>query len=159
MKYESCDARSGCTFEHIMHVLTGLGYRDAAYQQLYRQLFKNGGIVDRDITYPDARNVVEAIVHDGGVPVLAHPAGSSVYEVIPDLVEAGLMGLEKYHPEHDEQDHERIDALASRYNLLKTGGSDYHGILGGPERLGLCCVDPHDRTHTFNALFSLGVVV
>ena len=66
MKYESCDARSGCTFEHIMHVLTGLGYRDAAYQQLYRQLFKNGGIVDRDITYPDARNVVEAIVHDGG---------------------------------------------------------------------------------------------
>ncbi|WP_018086437.1 PHP domain-containing protein [Desulfurispora thermophila] len=65
----------------------------------------------------------------GGVPVFAHPALAGVDELIPRLVEEGLMGLEVYYPAHDANDVQRYLAFCRRYNLLATGGSDYHGAL------------------------------
>ncbi len=66
----------------------------------------------------------------GGVPVWAHPClfrGGTVETVLSDLVDAGLMGLEVYHPGHSPKQVTRLLALCDRYGLLKTGGSDYHG--------------------------------
>lgn len=74
----------------------------------------------------------------GGVPVWAHPylfRGGTVEEVLPELVEAGLMGIEVYHPHHAKNKVNRLKELCKQYNLLMTGGTDYHGYdLEHPER-------------------------
>lgn len=66
----------------------------------------------------------------GAVPVWAHPylfKGSTVDALMPQLVEAGLMGVEVYHPHHSPSDVRRLEDYCHRYGLLMTGGSDYHG--------------------------------
>lgn len=66
----------------------------------------------------------------GAVPVWAHPylfRGGEVEEVLEELLDAGLMGVEVYHPSHTGKERKELEKLCDRYNLLKTGGSDYHG--------------------------------
>lgn len=66
----------------------------------------------------------------GAVPVWAHPylfRGGVVEEVLEELLDAGLMGVEVYHPSHTGKERKDLEKLCDRYNLLKTGGSDYHG--------------------------------
>lgn len=66
----------------------------------------------------------------GAVPVWAHPhlfRGGTVDSVLPELLAAGLMGIEVYHPSHSPSDERKLEALCDRYHLLMTGGSDYHG--------------------------------
>lgn len=74
----------------------------------------------------------------GGAPVLAHPALSNSSKLIPSLKEAGLAGLEAYHPAHTRALSAYYCRLAQEYALIVTGGSDYHG-LGHKEgvRLGM----------------------
>jgi 3',5'-nucleoside bisphosphate phosphatase len=66
----------------------------------------------------------------GAVPVWAHPylfRGGLVETMLPSLVEAGLMGLEVYHPNHSPSNVRHLQAFCQQYGLLQTGGSDYHG--------------------------------
>ncbi len=82
----------------------------------------------------------------GGVPVFAHPAarqrGRIVgEEAIATLAEAGLVGLEVDHPDHDPPTRVRLRALAKELGLLTTGGSDYHGS-NKTVRLGEHTTDP-----------------
>jgi len=70
---------------------------------------------------------IELIRKAKGVPVLAHPGMQRLEEGIPAWVEAGLKGIEVLHSEHKAQDVTRYKALAEHYNLLMTGGSDFHG--------------------------------
>ncbi|MDR1184886.1 MAG: PHP domain-containing protein [Coriobacteriales bacterium] len=122
--------------QHIMATLTARPYGSDEYGALYRQLFGQGGICERDISYVDAREAVWAIKQDGGIAVLAHPGQQDVYDLVASLVDAGLEGIEKYHPAHSKRDWQRVDELASTYGLIRTGGSDYHGAYGTPVRLG-----------------------
>lgn len=73
------------------------------------------------------RQAVELIRSAGGMAVLAHPGSAGRDEDIPPLVEAGLEGVEVYHPDHDRRQVERYLELAERLQLLVTGGSDSHG--------------------------------
>ncbi len=75
---------------------------------------------------------VAAIRNAGGVAVLAHPVqlnldDASLEHVIARLIDLGLGGLEVLHPDHDIDDIRHFRKLADRFNLLATGGSDYHG--------------------------------
>lgn len=80
-------------------------------------------------TLPDAIAVVRAA---GGLPVIAHPWGRGGRRVLDDealaeLAEAGLVGLEVDHMDHDEAARAELRAIADRLDLVATGGSDYHG--------------------------------
>jgi len=73
---------------------------------------------------------VEQILAARGVPVLAHPGWPSsgpVIERVPQLVEHGLAGIEVYYPDHTPAMMEAYLAIARRYALVVTGGTDYHG--------------------------------
>lgn len=66
----------------------------------------------------------------GAVPVWAHPylfRGGEIEDVLKELVDAGLMGIEVYHPCHTSKERKHLEALCVQYDLLMTGGSDYHG--------------------------------
>ena len=65
----------------------------------------------------------------GGISVIAHPGLIDDPEVVPALIEQGVMGLEAYCHEHDEEMVEQLLRLAAEHNLLVTGGSDYHGDM------------------------------
>jgi len=68
------------------------------------------------------------LVHDaGGIGVLAHPGHWTSSTQIRRLVDAGLDGLETVHPSHDASLRGYYERLARGYDLIPTGGSDYHG--------------------------------
>lgn len=77
-----------------------------------------------------AAEVALAIKRAGGVPSLAHPGVYGRDEVIPRLVEQGLMGLEVHHPDHGADAIFLYERLRLKYGLLAVCGSDYHGTDG-----------------------------
>jgi predicted metal-dependent phosphoesterase TrpH len=85
---------------------------------------------------------IEQVHRAGGVTVLAHPTaiqcdGHRLQESdVAALVEMGLDGLEIYHPRLDRQARTYFGALAQRFDLLVSGGSDAHGWFDKWKRLG-----------------------
>jgi predicted metal-dependent phosphoesterase TrpH len=66
----------------------------------------------------------------GAIPVWAHPylyRGGDIKEVLLELIEAGLLGIEVYHPNHSPGQRQNLEEWCRKYGLLMTGGSDYHG--------------------------------
>lgn len=70
---------------------------------------------------------IEIIRDAGGVPVLAHPGTNKHDEMIPELVENGLVGIEVYHSDHSSFQSKHYLKIAEKYGLIPTGGSDSHG--------------------------------
>ena len=71
--------------------------------------------------------VVALVVRGGGIPSLAHPGYRPKDDIIPGLVDAGLIAVEAYHSSHDEAATAHYLGLARQHGLLVTGGSDFHG--------------------------------
>jgi predicted metal-dependent phosphoesterase TrpH len=74
---------------------------------------------------------IRMIREAGGIAVLAHPR--DLVGLVPDLAAAGLGGLEVYYPGYDEKLIGELTELAARYDLLATGGSDFHGHGSRPD--------------------------
>ena len=85
---------------------------------------------------PTPKDAIETILNCGGVPVVAHPGFSISVETIEQLVKLGLQGIETYYPSHNPDQVRNFVAMAKKYDLVATGGSDYHGPGSGHERLG-----------------------
>lgn len=79
---------------------------------------------------------IELIHQAGGLAVMAHPGLNRSDEVIPDLVEAGLDGIECFHTKHSTATAEHYLEIADKFNLLVTGGSDCHGTSKGKPLIG-----------------------
>jgi predicted metal-dependent phosphoesterase TrpH len=73
------------------------------------------------------RQAIELIKDVSGIPVLAHPYSMNRDDLIPEFIHYGLMGLEAYYPEHSQSMINFYLGIAKKYNLLVTGGSDFHG--------------------------------
>jgi len=83
-----------------------------------------------------AADAIELIHHARGMAVLAHPGLNRFDEVIPDMVDAGLDGIECFHSKHSTSTAEHYLELADRFHLLVTGGSDCHGMNKGKPLIG-----------------------
>jgi len=75
----------------------------------------------------DPHEVLAVIRAAGGVAALAHPGRSGLPRNLESLWRAGLVGLEVFHPDHSPADVARLIAIARIYDLIPTGGSDFHG--------------------------------
>lgn len=78
----------------------------------------------------DPAKAVGLLLQAGGVPILAHPGLLRSLDVLPSLMEAGLVGLEVVHPSHDPSQIQYFLDLAEKLQLLPSGGSDCHGPGG-----------------------------
>ena len=85
------------------------------------------------IKVEDSINIIKK---SGGLSFLAHYnksigfAGLSNEEIeneIKYLINLGLDGIEKYYPSFVEEDYKFINYLINKYNLIYSGGTDYHG--------------------------------
>lgn len=79
-----------------------------------------------------SEEAVKLLLQSHAVPVLAHPMRlqqdkAALEELVICLKACGLMGIEAYHPSASRMDAQWLAQLARRYDLLVTGGSDYHG--------------------------------
>lgn len=152
----SLASSSTCLYkQHIMAALTNATFNSPDYIRLYNKHFKGDGICNRDISYVDAFEALEAIKEVGGIAVLAHPGQYNNYALVEQLVALGLDGIEKYHPAHSPKDHKIIDQLAESYELLITGGSDYHGVFGNIKAPGDTRVSPTSNDALYGVLQEL----
>lgn len=83
-----------------------------------------------------AARAIELVHQAGGVAVMAHPGLNHSDELIPEMVGAGLDGLECFHTKHSTAMAEHYLELADQYHLLVTGGSDCHGLSKGRPLIG-----------------------
>lgn len=86
----------------------------------------------------DIYSGIQVIREAKGVPVLAHPGewfSERDEEKVPDMIKAGLQGIEVYTPYHSEEKICYFDRLAEQYGLFKTAGSDYHDSRKKPGHL------------------------
>ena len=72
--------------------------------------------------------IVRLIRNAGGKAVLAHPKLVKSDAKVLELIEKGIDGIEAFYPEHTEKDTQKYLSLAKDFNLLVTGGSDFHGF-------------------------------
>lgn len=129
--------------QQIMAAITEAPYETEEYQTLYRSLFKGEGAASGDIEYIDAYSAVNAIKADGGLAVIAHPGQLNSFDLIEELIAYELDGVEMYHPDHSVTDISRTRKLAEKYDLLETGGSDYHGKFWTSKTLGTNGLSDH----------------
>lgn len=114
---------------HIARALVAAGHIQTAQEAFTRWLRDDGPAY---VPYEkfSAAEGIKLLLDCGAVPVWAHPylfRGGTVESVLPELVEAGLMGVEVYHPNHSPSEQRKLEEWCDEYDLLMTGGSDYHG--------------------------------
>jgi predicted metal-dependent phosphoesterase TrpH len=119
---------SSCLYkQHICIALMNMGYTSTVMGELFKELFSKSGWARVDIKYEETREIIELLKASGGVCVLAHPGVYNNFDIIDDLCEKGLDGIEVWHPRQNEQDTEKALQKAIQKGLIKTGGSDFHG--------------------------------
>ena len=117
---------------HIAAILLRKGYV-SSMKNAFDKYLAPGGAAFFDKERISPRDAIEMVRQSGGVAVLAHPSqlrttnDAQLEQIISDLADAGLAGLEVIHSDNDAAMVEKYSRLADRYGLLKTGGSDFHG--------------------------------
>lgn len=81
---------------------------------------------------------LDLIKKSGGISVLAHPRSLKLSNkefliLLKEMINSGLCGIEVYHSSHSKEEMEYYKAIANKYNLLISGGSDYHGKSVKPD--------------------------
>jgi predicted metal-dependent phosphoesterase TrpH len=115
---------------HVAQVMVRRGYVRSVREAFDRYLHAGGpaSVPRRRLAPADA---VAVIRRAGGVPVLAHPGLADRDDLIPDLVGAGLMGIECWYSEHSAMQTAHYLDMCRRWDLVPTGGSDFHGAQSG----------------------------
>jgi predicted metal-dependent phosphoesterase TrpH len=117
---------------HIAAILLRKGYV-SSIKQAFDKYLAPGGLAFFDKERLTPKQAAQRILESGGLPVLAHPIqlryhnDAELQRIVKDLVDLGLAGIETIHSDHDPKLIEKYSALADKYNLVKTGGSDFHG--------------------------------
>lgn len=110
---------------------------EKGYVQSVAEAFEEFLVPGKPAYVPRAKlspvEAIELITGANGIPVMAHPGISKANALIKDLVDEGLKGIEVYYPDHSPHDIAYYLGLAREYNLLVTGGTDFHGPFRGPK--------------------------
>jgi len=98
------------------------------------------------------REAIDLIREAGGVPVLAHPGVTRRDELIEYLVRLGVRGLEVYYPKHAFVDISRYRKMCAKFDLIATGGSDFHGTGKDDPLLGSSSTPPDEFSKLLNSM-------
>ena len=138
LKAEAVFALANCRSPgrpHVARALVQAGHCKS-HDQAFERFLKKG----RPAWVPKAKmsalQAIELIHQAGGLAVMAHPGLNRTDEVIPDLVDAGLDGIECFHTKHSNSTARHYLDMADHFKLLVTGGSDCHGLSKGKPLIG-----------------------
>jgi len=119
---------------HVAQAMVEAGYVATIPEAFDKYIGRNGtAYVEREKMTP--REAVETLRRFGAPPVLAHPTYIKTLDaVLPDLVSAGLVGMEVFYRDYNEETVARLADTAKRFGILPLGGSDYHALKNPGER-------------------------
>lgn len=126
---------------HFAQAMMARGYVNSVEDAFLRYLGKSGSAHLPKQRLP-RRDAIELIRSAGGVPVLAHPnqtqlEGPQLEILVRELKDLGLVGLETHYTGYTKKQTRRFRRLARAYNLLESGGSDFHGTIKPGISLGI----------------------
>ncbi|MEW5725073.1 MAG: PHP domain-containing protein [Thermodesulfobacteriota bacterium] len=125
---------------HFARVMVAKGYVPDSKEAFDKYLAKGRPAYMDKFRLSPAESIA-LIAQAGGLAVLAHPltlklAPAELENLVAGLKEAGLAGIEVYYSEHTPQMALKYLALAAKFDLAPTGGSDFHGDSKGGISLG-----------------------
>ena len=122
---------------HLARALVRAGYADSV-PDAFGRLIGNQHPAYVPTAFVSAEEAIRMILESGGIPVWAHPPFELLEGLLPGLKLAGLRGIEVYRPRTSPERILSLEGIARSWNLLATGGSDWHGPDSGT--LGEFCV-------------------
>ena len=120
---------------HIAQAMVERGYITYPQEAFDKYIGRNGpAYAERPKLAPG--DAVRMILDVGGLSVLAHPARyvKNPEGHLPVLKGAGLVGMEVHYKDYTPVEVEELLGLCQKYDLIPTGGSDYHA-LGTPDEV------------------------
>lgn len=119
-----------CNRAHIAAELTRLGYTESNQEAFRRLLHPSAGFYKEPVR-TSLWEMLDFLQDLGATPVLAHPFLNVREEelefLLPQAKERGLVGMECLYSTNDEQTTAKSFALADKYGIKYSGGSDFHG--------------------------------
>lgn len=129
LEYEAVEREAGEGVPTRAHVARALVREElvGGEQEVFDRYLGRGkpAFVEKQPTPPG--EVFEKIHAAGGVAVLAHPGWAHGPEEIRRWADEGLDGVEILHRSNAPPVRRRLEQLAEELDLLRTGGSDWHG--------------------------------
>lgn len=122
---------------HLARALVRAGYADSVSDAFDRHI-GNRCPAYVPTAFVSTAEGIRIIVESGGIPVWAHPRFERLERLLPALKPAGLRGIEVYRPRTSPERILSLERIARSWDLLATGGSDWHGPASGT--LGEFCV-------------------
>lgn len=119
------------TRAHYARYLLGHGYVGSLKEAFDRYVGDHSKyFVPREKVTPV--QAVELILRAGGIPILAHPvlyrmSDAALEELVAQLKDAGLIGMECVYSTYSPAEERDMKRLADKYGLIYSGGSDFHG--------------------------------
>jgi predicted metal-dependent phosphoesterase TrpH len=100
--------------------------------KIFRQLLGKGKAAYAERRRLEPEICVELIRGAGGIPVIAHPGqmgitSRALRRLVKRLKPHGLGGLEVWHSTHKEYQYASFLRVCEDFDLVATGGSDFHG--------------------------------
>ena len=112
---------------HIAEELAAQGYFDTKEEAFCTLLTEDGPAYVERVPFT-SKQAIDLIHESGGVAFLAHPGIYSSNDwTLESMIDEGIDGVEVYYTFHEEREVEKWKYLARRYELMVSGGSDYHG--------------------------------
>lgn len=117
---------------HFAQALLKKGYVRSAREAFDRFLAKGAAAYCEKFRF-QPQDAIACIAEAGGIAVLGHPSSlncpdeAALERVVHSMVAMGIRGIEAYYSDHTAEQTRHYIALAQKYNLLITGGSDFHG--------------------------------
>jgi 3',5'-nucleoside bisphosphate phosphatase len=122
---------------HVAQALAETGFVASPQEAFDKYIGRDGPAYAERLKMTPAE-ATAIIARARGIPVLAHPMpmgaaatqGSpalNLETMLPELMAAGLLGIEAYYTGYPMTATEKLLGLARRFGLIVTGGSDYHG--------------------------------
>lgn len=95
----------------------------------YRDYCAQGKPAYVPIPYMSLAEAIALVRDTGGLPVIAHPGANLAgqLEVVDEILDAGVAGIEVYSSYHDPEMIAYFRAKAQQRNVVMTCGSDFHG--------------------------------
>lgn len=126
---------------HIANAMMAKGFVYSK-SEAFKIYLRTGGLASESKKELNALEAVKFIKEIGGLASLAHPkltglSGGTLDKLIVLLKEQGLDALEVYYPEQSEKETEIYKKLCDKFELIYTGGSDFHGMNRPETALGI----------------------
>ena len=126
---------------HFAHLFARKGYV-SCYQEAFDKYLDKGKPLYLNKKRLPPQKAIELLRNAGGIPVIAHPyqtklVNDELEELIVELTDFGLMGIEVFYSQHTPEQIRFYKYLADKYGLLITAGSDFHGSTKPDIELGM----------------------